>query len=112
MHPTNTLAKATPSTTAFINLEKILAMREAAKMLKERLATVENSLDQAEQEIMEAVDAGADFSALGYEVAIQESSRRYPKWKEEFLSRLGKSAADAVTESTPATIYRKLVITK
>lgn len=93
-----------------IEIEKLLAMRETQKGLKERLALMEEAISQAEDLILSSIDAGADLSRLGYTVEVQESSRRYPAWKEHFISRLGKDAADAVLEGTKPTVFRKLVI--
>jgi hypothetical protein len=43
-------------------------------------------------------------------VRIQENVRRYPAWKEHFLSRLGKAEADTILEATTPTVHKKLVI--
>lgn len=93
-----------------VDIEKLLAMRETQKSLKQRLALIEEAISQAECLIISSIDAGADLSRCGYSVEIQESSWHYPAWKEHFISRLGKEAADAVLDCTAPTVHRLLVI--
>jgi len=92
------------------SIESILAMRETQRALKDRLRVMDDALDKAESTLIDAIDNGVDLSSIGYNVEVQENTRRYPAWKEHFISRLGKSEADAVMASTPETFHRKLVI--
>lgn len=103
----SSLSQTTPSPT---DLEQLIAMRETQRSLKDRLELMDKAISEIEGRIIAQIDSGADFSRFGYSIAIQESSRRFPAWKEHFIGRLGKAEADAVLEATPATIYRKLVI--
>lgn len=111
MHPISSLKKAPrkPSI-APSEVDKILAMRETQKALKDRLAFMEEAVKRAEAELIAAIDSGADTSLLGCQVSVESIERRYPAWKEHFISRLGKAETDAVMESTAPTMHRKLVI--
>lgn len=91
-------------------IEKVLALRESRKALADRLQLIEAALSESENEIIAQIDAGADLSQTGYAISINESERRFPRWKEEFISIAGKPAADRVLEATPATVYRRLVV--
>ena len=93
-----------------VQVERLLATRETYRALKKRLDAMAETVDELESEIITQVEGGMDFSATGYNVRIQESIRRYPAWKEHFLSRLGKAEADAVLEATAPTIHKKLAI--
>lgn len=93
-----------------IQVQRVLALREAQQSLKDRLEVAEGALKSAEQEVIELLQGGANFSHCGHEVSIINSERRYPAWKEHFISRLGKADADQVLESTRPVIIRKLVI--
>ncbi len=92
------------------NIERLLALRETYQALKKRLDAMEATVDELETDLIAQVEAGVDFSIFGYEVKVQESTRRYPAWKEHFLARVGKAEADAILESTTQTILKKLVI--
>ena len=91
-------------------VEQLLAMRDAQKGLKERLRLMEESVDKIEKDLIAAVASGADLSQCGYEVSLQTVERRYPAWKEHFISKLGKEAADAVMNSTAPTTFQRVVI--
>lgn len=102
-------AQLIPSISA-VEIERLRAMRETYQALKKRLDTVTKTVDELESQVISQVEAGTDFSAMGYLVRIQETIRRYPAWKEHFLSRVGKAEADAILEATPPTIDKKLII--
>lgn len=110
-HPNQVLKHPSTSTTVEKSqIEQILALRESRKALADRLELIEKSLSEAETQIIFAIDSGANVANAGYAVSISETERRYPKWKEEFISVAGKAAADKVLEATPANVYRKLII--
>lgn len=112
MHPNQSSLRKSPQTNAIANsqLEHLLAMREAQKGLRHRLKLMDDAIEKAESEIMEQLDCGVDLSACGYELSIQETVRRYPAWKEHFISRMGKEVADSVMENTAPVLHRKLVV--
>ena len=90
MNP-NSLKKSKAPQINQTSIESILAMRETQRALKDRLKVMDDALDKAEANLIRAIDAGTDLSSCGYAIQIQESIRRYPAWKEHFISRLGKS---------------------
>ena len=102
-------APQTPGVSA-TEVERLLATRETYQALKKRLDAIAASVEELESEIISQLEAGVDFASLGYHVRIQETTRRYPAWKEHFLSRVGKIEADAVLKATPPTIHKKLIV--
>lgn len=110
MHPNTSLKQAVPHSINNSQIEQLLAMRETQKGLKERLNLMAEAVEKAENVLIDQVIAGADLSACGFEVCVQEIVRRYPAWKEHFIGKLGKSEADVVMENTTPVIHRKLVV--
>lgn len=108
MHPTSALNRVEVLRTS--QVENLLAMKETQKALRDRLAIMDQAIEKQESEIVGMLERGCDASRCGYLIAIDEVSRRYPKWKEEFISRMGKPAADAVLAATPATVSKRLVV--
>jgi hypothetical protein len=91
-------------------VQKLIAMRETQKALKSRLELMDQAVKESEAVIIAAVDAGAAIEGLGVDLRIEEVSRRYPAWKEHFISRMGKAVADEVLEHTAPVTYRRVVI--
>lgn len=104
----NTLRQSTHSIESG-KIEEFLSLKASQQALKERLQQVEAALGTAESEIMHAIDAGAD-SPIGYDLAITETARRYPAWKQHFIDHVGKAEADIVLQETAPTITRRLVV--
>lgn len=111
MHPNTSLSQSNTQSITSAQIEQLLAMRETQKGLKERLKLMDEAVEKAEETIIDMVCKGADTFACGFEVRIQELERRYPAWKEHFISRLGKAEADSVMENTAPVMHRKLVVT-
>lgn len=97
-------------TVTSVQVERLLATRETYQALKKRLDAMAETLNELETEIIAQIEEGMDFSRLGYHVRVQETVRRYPAWKEHFLSYVGKAEADAVLEATPPIIHKKLIV--
>jgi hypothetical protein len=111
MNPNAALKKSPPAPILHqIEVEKVLALRETHKALKDRLELMDKALREAEGDVLAKLDAGADLAHCGYAVSVQVVERRYPAWKEEFIARLGKAHAGEVLESTEPTVYRKVVV--
>jgi hypothetical protein len=91
-------------------VESILAMRETQRALKDRMELMDRSIKDAEAGLIAQIEAGADVNQCGYAVSIQAVERHYPAWKEHFISKLGKAAADAVMDDTAPVVYQRLVI--
>lgn len=111
MNPTNTLRKAPQrEVLSQADVEKLLALKETQKALKERLEVMDQAIRESEESILAQITRGADATHCGYAVSVQTIERRYPAWKEHFIEKLGKSAADAVLIATEPTVYRRVVI--
>lgn len=92
------------------DLDRLLTLKDTAKALQsrpERLAEEAESLEEAT--LISQVENGV-ITPPGVELTVQVMERRFPAWKEEFISRLGKTEADLVLESTPSKIYKRLVV--
>lgn len=89
---------------------ELVAMRETYDALKRRMELLEPHLESKEAAIIAKVEAGADTSRCRYDLEVKTSTRTFPAWKEEFISRLGKDEANVVVLNTPQKIYKKLSI--
>lgn len=92
------------------DIQSVLAMREMELRYKRMLERAHEAVRLAEQNIIMKLDMGADTSGCGYGLRIREVERRYPAWKEFFISLAGKAEADRVSEATEPKVYRNLVI--
>jgi hypothetical protein len=92
-----------------IEIQQIKAKKDARLKLKRRLAEVEQDLKGQEQYLIELLDNGAEVISER-EIKIKNTERRYPSWKEHFISLCGKDLADEVLESTEPKIHRELII--
>lgn len=89
-----------------------LALRESIQGLKRRVELLDESLGQAELGLIAKLDFGADTEGCGFLLSIRETSKRFPAWKEHYISACGKNAADRILGSTEAKLYRDLVVKK
>jgi hypothetical protein len=110
MHPNSSRTQSNPQSVTNAQIEQLLAMREAQKGLKDRLKLMDDAIDTAETALIAQISNGADLSKCGFDVRIQETERRYPAWKEYFIEKLGKGAADAILVATEPTVHRRVVI--
>lgn len=91
-------------------VHKFIALRESADSLKERLVFLEQSMKEIEICLIGHVDSGEDLLHCEFELSVRNAERRYPAWKEHFISRLGKIEADEVLAATSPPIHRKIII--
>lgn len=89
------------------SLEQIRVELRSMKKLVESLETLEA---EAEQKIIAQLDAGAEPAVGGVALAIKTTERRYPHWRKLFEKHAGRALAVKILATTPATIYRALVI--
>jgi len=87
----------------------IQTLRDMAKVLKARLEKLENELEANESYIIGLLESGAS-NECSFNISINETSRRYPKYKEELEKRLGEKVLNEIIENTEAKISKKLVI--
>lgn len=97
-------------TVTLAEVENIVATREIAKSIKERLELIQENIKNQEREIISKLDQGADVLARGHLVSVSDISKRFVAWKEVFIDACGKEAADQALEATKPTTYRNLVI--
>lgn len=87
----------------------IQTLREVTKVLKARLEKLENELEANETQLISLLEDGA-INDSGFNISVNETSRRYPKYKEELEKRLGEKVLNQIIESTEAKVSKKLVI--
>lgn len=87
----------------------IQTLREMTKVLKARLEKLENELEANESQVIDLLENGATNDS-NFNISVNETSRRYPKYKEELEKRLGENVLNQIIESTEAKISKKLVI--
>ncbi len=87
----------------------IQTLREMTKVLKARLEKLENELEANESQVINLLESGATNDS-GFNISVNETSRRHPKYKEELEKRLGETVLNQIIENTEAKISKKLVI--
>lgn len=87
----------------------IQTLRDMAKVLKARLEKLENELEANESYVIALLESGAS-NECSFNISINETSRKYPKYKEEVEKRLGEKVLNEIIENTEAKISKKLVI--
>ena len=87
----------------------ILSLRDKRRFLKKQMDLVDGSLRECEQKLIERFSNGALVDE-GYDLYVRAVERRYPAWKEHFISQVGKEAADEVLKSTAPRRYFDLII--
>lgn len=93
-------------------VNEYLALKESIQALKRRTELLTKSLGHSEANMIAKIDSAADASACGYTLGVRESEKRFPAWKEHFIAKCGKTAADRILETTDAKLYRDLVVKK
>lgn len=88
---------------------QIQTLREMTKVLKARLEKLENELEANESHVIGLIESGAS-NECSFNISINETSRRYPKYKEELEKRLGEKVLNEIIENTEPKISKKLVI--
>ena len=92
-------------------VNQIVSLRDSRTLLKRRLDEIESALEQAEEDVIKLVEAGAVVKT-SYPIKVKTSERHFPSWKDAFISHLGVNAAAKVLAQTVPRIYKTLIITK
>ena len=92
-----------------LEVAHIQTLREMTKVLKARLEKLENELEANETHVICLLEEGA-INDSSFNISVNETSRRYPKYKEELEKRLGKKVLNQIIESTEAQVSKRLVI--
>lgn len=94
------------------DLQEIVARRQEVATLKARLAEAEKLVTEAETSVRMAFSIeGVMVEPGDLTAAIKVTQARYPHWKDLFIQRCGKEAADLAVANTTPTVKRELVIT-
>lgn len=87
----------------------IKTLRDMAKALKDRLDKLEIELETNEAFVISLLDSGA-LNASSFNISVNETSRKHPKYKEEIEKRLGEVVLNEIIQNTESRISKKLVI--
>lgn len=90
-------------------ISRILSLREMKKALSKKLDKLEDELKSNESHIIELIECGCEVDSE-FNISINESSKVYPKYKEEIEKRLGEKVLKEVINSTVPKLFKKLVI--
>lgn len=90
-------------------ISQILSLREMRKALKSKLDKLEEQLHVSESQIMDSIESGYEVHS-SFSVSINESSKVYPKYKEEIERRLGEKVLKEIIDNTRPKVSKKLVI--
>lgn len=101
--------EATPDMVTDLEVGKLKSLRESRTVIKQRLAELEDDLASHEKNLIARLESGA-VSESQYVLTLKTTERRYPSWKDAFVSRLGEIEARKVTDSTTPTISKSIII--
>lgn len=90
-------------------ISQILSLREMKKALSKKLDKIESNLKKSENELIELLECGCDVDS-SFNISINETSKTYPKYKEEIEKRLGENVLRDIIKSTTPKQFKKLVI--
>lgn len=91
------------------DISKLLNLRESKSFLKKRLEQIDSDIEAIEKDLIERIDLGAQIICR-YPVSVKVTERRYPSWKEEFIKLAGEQKAKNITELTPPTVSKSIVV--
>lgn len=94
-----------------MELEGLLAMKKQLKTLQGKMERIQEAIKCKEADLINLVDGGA-ASPAGFTLSIREFEKRYPAWKEHYISLTSQEQAEAILKQTEPTLYRNLVIKK
>lgn len=92
-----------------IEIEALVARRDALDGLKKRYDHMEASVRATEADLIEALRLGADVPQ-GYDLQVRTTERKYPSWKSHFAAVCGAEATARVLGETTPTIYKILIV--
>jgi hypothetical protein len=102
------------SSSAFLNqitdidLQQLKVLKDVRARLKKQLSKIESEVKGQEQNIISMYESGAELNT-SIEFKVKERERRYPSWKEHFISECGKELADQVVSETEPKKYKEIV---
>ncbi len=90
-------------------IEQLLAMKESKANLKKRLELISSSIADLESDLIAKVERGEVIDGK-FTLKVKRTEKRFPAWKEHFISLAGKEEADAILDSTIPKVYKALNI--
>ena len=96
-------------------IQRLQSFRAKIKALSEEIEVAKVAENELGTVIARKLDAGA-LNRSGFDLSIRESERRYPKWRELFVSTLSSLGLDGAMEAetelkrTQATVYRDVIV--
>lgn len=93
-----------------IEVMKLINLRESKGFIKKRLEQIDADLTALEDDLVERIESGAGIES-SHPICVKTSERRYPSWKDAFITAAGEQEAKKVIESTAPTISKSIVIT-
>lgn len=92
-----------------VEIIKLMNLRESKVFIKKRLEQIDSDLTALEEELIVRIEAGAPIECP-HPISVKTSERRYPSWKDAFISIAGEPKAKKVIDSTAPTITKSIVI--
>lgn len=87
----------------------IQTLRDMAKALKQRLEKLETELEANETFVIQLLDSGA-INGSSFNISVNETSRKHPKYKEEIEKRLGEVVLNEIIENTEPKTSKKFAL--
>lgn len=107
---TKILAESSVGSITEIEVMKLINLRESKTFIKKRLEQIDADLAALEVDMIARIECGARIESP-HPICVKTSERRYPSWKDAFITAAGEQEAKKVIESTAPTISKSIVIT-
>lgn len=92
-----------------IEVLKLMNLRESKAFIKKRLEQIDCDLAALEDDIIVRIESGARIESP-HPICVKITERRYPSWKDAFITVAGELEAKKVIDSTTPTISKSIVI--
>lgn len=93
-------------------IDVVMVMKTRQRQLKSELDSLTEQIAQSEQAILNRFLDEEFVRTETYSLQAHVAERRFPCWKELFISFLGKEKADEIVAKTEPKVYRTLRINK
>ena len=90
-------------------ISTVLSLREMKRALTKKLDKIEADLTKNEKNLIELLECDCNVDS-SFNISVSETSKTYPKYKEEIEKRLGEEVLREIVESTTPKQFKKLVI--
>lgn len=91
------------------DVAKVINLRESKAFIKKRLEQIDSDLAALEDDLIARIEDGARIESHHY-VSIKTTERRYPSWKDAFISVAGELEAKRIIDATTPTLSKSVVI--